>query len=524
MHRGIKSKERMRRGGADVASPAAAAAATAATAAGTTATTAAAAAAAEQSQIITPIDESLLSGEEAASLEDTAAAAAAADTPLPPGPVCHPILLPEKDPLQEDLETGAPPTELGAPQGPQEMGALEKRLREEVEGGPLDGHLRQEGWRYEAVPKQEYLQNKTSVGSESGSGSVGSESGSMGSESGSKSGSSSEELGSGSSPEESSVSGASPDALSSPGSSPDASGSSVGSSTSTAAAAAEAEAAAAAEIDCKPIYDEYRYPSSAEELKDWVTVSWVLNPCKKEEKEGKKEEKKDSSPPPPPSSSCTLLNGEERLLLQVLNFLLIGDKASPLYSSLSNYTQLGGPAYTPGLDLDLKYAMFTVGLKDVPQREGAAKEVEELVINTLKEIKEKGFSSLSLSAALNKIEFLLRETPRDRLPRGLIFARKMTQEIVYNKDPLNALEFEETLWKIRERLAKGEKVFEQLIQKYFLDNPHRLTLRLIGNKEIIKEREEEEKKSLKKAEKEMGLEGIAEVARKQEELKQLQVL
>ncbi|CDJ29471.1 zinc metalloprotease 2, putative [Eimeria mitis] len=58
--------------------------------------------------------------------------------------------------------------------------------------------------------------------------------------------------------------------------------------------------------------------------------------------------------------------------------------------------------------------------------------------------------------------------------------------------------------------------------RYFVNNPHRLTLRLKASREIAAETAAEERQALDAAAKEMGPEGIAAVALQQEELKRLQ--
>ena len=74
---------------------------------------------------------------------------------------------------------------------------------------------------------------------------------------------------------------------------------------------------------------------------------------------------------------------------------------------------------------------------EVPQREGAAAAVERVVMETLEQIVDKGFTPLQLAAALNKTEFSLRECPRKSLPRGLVFTRQMSQEITFGKVPIH---------------------------------------------------------------------------------------
>lgn len=79
-------------------------------------------------------------------------------------------------------------------------------------------------------------------------------------------------------------------------------------------------------------------------MTDWVTVSWVLNPC-------------DVT-----GAVCESLSQEERLGLQIVKELLAGGRASPLMKALVD-SGLGSAPIDAELDFDLKHAVFSVGLK-----------------------------------------------------------------------------------------------------------------------------------------------------------------
>lgn len=67
--------------------------------------------------------------------------------------------------------------------------------------------------------------------------------------------------------------------------------------------------------------------------------------------------------------------------------------------------------------------------------------------------------------------------------KGLSFMLSMMPRWIYRQgetegSPLDALRFEKPLAQLKERLASGEKVFEQLLTKLIVDNPHRSTVEL----------------------------------------------
>jgi len=49
----------------------------------------------------------------------------------------------------------------------------------------------------------------------------------------------------------------------------------------------------------------------------------------------------------------------------------------------------------------------------------------------------------------------------------------------YGRAPVEALRFADALDGLKLRLASGERVFENLIEKLLLDNPHEVTVQLL---------------------------------------------
>lgn len=256
-----------------------------------------------------------------------------------------------------------------------------------------------------------------------------------------------------------------------------------------------------------PVFAEYAFASRASELKDLVTVSWVLNPCKEQ---GDKK-----------ALSCNFFDGEARIAFKVLEYLLAGTTSSPLYKALAD-SELGEAVLAPGVDFDLQHATYTVGLKEVKQTPTCASEIEALTVSVLERLSASGFEPKEVAAALNSTEFSLREFPRKSLPRGLVVAKWMAQQLNYYRYPVEALVFEEPLKKLKRRLTRGEKVFEDMIKKYFLDNPHRLTLRMKASSTRAAELEKEQTEALDKLAQELGTEGLKKIAKQEEEMQKRQ--
>ncbi|MBU1042654.1 MAG: insulinase family protein [Proteobacteria bacterium] len=188
------------------------------------------------------------------------------------------------------------------------------------------------------------------------------------------------------------------------------------------------------------------------------------------------------------------------LALSVLEHVLIGLPSSPLRKALVD-SGLGEDLTGGGLETDLRQLAFSVGLKglhapSVEAAEAASAKVEELVLATLRDLAETGLHADDIEAALNSVEFDLRENNTGSYPRGLVVFFEALSTWLYDADPLMLLPFEGPLARLKARLAAGEPVFENLIRSQFLHNPHRALVILVPDKTLAAAREAVEKARL----------------------------
>jgi len=181
------------------------------------------------------------------------------------------------------------------------------------------------------------------------------------------------------------------------------------------------------------------------------------------------------------------------LAMQFLNYLMMGTAASPLYKALVD-SGLGSRVIGGGLDDSMLQATFSVGLKEIKAEDKG--KVEELIMKTLEELAETGFESDAIKAAVNTIEFQNRELNTGSFPKGLALMFAANTNWNYDADPFEALKFEGPLEELKQRLEKGEPVFQDLIKTKLLTNPHKVIVESKPSKELSKQVEEEEKKEL----------------------------
>jgi Zn-dependent M16 (insulinase) family peptidase len=185
------------------------------------------------------------------------------------------------------------------------------------------------------------------------------------------------------------------------------------------------------------------------------------------------------------------------LALGVLEHALIGLPSSPLRKALVD-SGLGEDLAGGGLETDLKQLAFSVGLKGMPAptAETSADAVEQLVLATLRSLADEGLHRDDVLAALNSVEFDLRENNTGSYPRGLALFFEALSTWLYDADPLELLPFEAPLARLKARLHKGERVFEDLIRAHFLDNPHRALVILLPDATLGQRRETAEQERL----------------------------
>jgi Zn-dependent M16 (insulinase) family peptidase len=182
--------------------------------------------------------------------------------------------------------------------------------------------------------------------------------------------------------------------------------------------------------------------------------------------------------------------------MDVLAHVLIGTPASPLRKSLID-SGLGEDLTGLGLEeTEHRELLFSTGLKGISKMD--APEVEKVVNNTLQNLAREGIDPQMTEAALNTIEFQLRENNTGAFPRGLSMMVRVMTTWLYDQDPLTPVAFEKPFIEIRQKLVKDKRYFEGLIQKYLLDNPFRADVLLVPDGNLAKAREDTEKARLTK--------------------------
>ncbi|MDL2267047.1 insulinase family protein [Desulfovibrio sp. OttesenSCG-928-G15] len=163
---------------------------------------------------------------------------------------------------------------------------------------------------------------------------------------------------------------------------------------------------------------------------------------------------------------------ETGLAFRILEHILLGLPASPLRRALIE-SGLGEDLAGQGLETELRQLTFDCGLKGIETENAAA--VEQLILRTLADLAQNGLAQDMVDAAVNTVEFGLRENNSGRFPVGLSVMLRALTTWLHDADPLAPLRFEGALATIKEA-SRNKGYFEALITTWLLDNPHRVTV------------------------------------------------
>ncbi len=205
--------------------------------------------------------------------------------------------------------------------------------------------------------------------------------------------------------------------------------------------------------------------------------------------------------------------------LRFLEYILLGMPASPLHKALID-SGLGEDLAGGGLGTELRQIYFSTGLKGI-KMENAGK-VETLIMETLSGLFKKGIDPKTIEAALNTIEFRLRENNTGSFPRGLVLMLRSLTTWLYDGDPLALLAFEQPLEMIKSSVQSNSAIFEGMIRRLFVNNPHRTTLILEPDPGLRERDEADENDRRSKVRSGMSSGDIKNVLENTQELKRLQ--
>jgi hypothetical protein len=208
------------------------------------------------------------------------------------------------------------------------------------------------------------------------------------------------------------------------------------------------------------------------------------------------------------------------LLLQIVSGALVGSAAGPLRKALIDSGLGEDISPVTGLERDLRQIAFAVGLRGTDAKN--AEEIEQLILDTLQRVAGDGFDRELIEGTLHQVEFHGKEIQRGTFPHGITLMGRVFHTWLYDGDPLAGLNFPRLIEAVRRRWAENPTLFEDVVRKWLLGNPHRLLSVMEPSPDYLDEREASYKKSMSSIKATLTTDAVAGIRRDAEALKSFQ--
>ena len=163
----------------------------------------------------------------------------------------------------------------------------------------------------------------------------------------------------------------------------------------------------------------------------------------------------------------TSLDKELYLAFQILDYALLSAPGAPLKKAL---TDAGiGKDIMGSYDNGIYQPIFSVIAKNA--NEEKKEEFIQVIEDVLRASVKNGIDTKAIEAGINYYEFRYREADFGNYPKGLMYGLQMMDSWLYDEEkPFIHIEALDTFEFLKKQIGTG--YYEELIQKYLLDNPH----------------------------------------------------
>ena len=184
------------------------------------------------------------------------------------------------------------------------------------------------------------------------------------------------------------------------------------------------------------------------------------------------------------------VSSETCLAFQILEYLLLETPAAPLKKAIIDSGI--GKDVAGNFVKSILQPTFAIVLAGTNEQE--KDRFIQVVDTELKRLVTEGIDKKLIEACINIFEFTLREANFGSRPKGLIYNIKCMDSWLYDKNPVLHLTYSENLKKIKRGLTTP--YFEQLIERYLLDNNHQAVVTLRPKHGLAEEKDQEVRKQL----------------------------
>jgi len=184
---------------------------------------------------------------------------------------------------------------------------------------------------------------------------------------------------------------------------------------------------------------------------------------------------------------------KEMLRMHLMSSVLLDNSASPLRRALETSDLGAAPSPLCGLEDSNREMSFMCGLEATEVSNAEA--IEELILNTLKQVADEGIPRENVEAVLHQLELSQREIGGDGYPYGLQIILSGLSAAIHRGDPVATLNIDPVLDELRVDIEDPEFI-KNLIKTNLLDNQHRVRLSMKPDTQLSQARDQKEKDKL----------------------------
>ncbi len=181
----------------------------------------------------------------------------------------------------------------------------------------------------------------------------------------------------------------------------------------------------------------------------------------------------------------TLLDATLYQALDILDYALVSAPGAPVKKAL---LEAGiGKDISGGHDYGTRQMVCSIVAKNTNLCE--KERFLAVIFETLRQQVRDGIDKQALRAGISSLEFRFREADYGQFPKGLLYGIICMDSWLYDEEkPFLHLEALSVYRYLKEQIDTG--YFEDLVQKYFLDNPHAALVAAVPKKGLAAERDE----------------------------------
>ncbi len=216
--------------------------------------------------------------------------------------------------------------------------------------------------------------------------------------------------------------------------------------------------------------------------------------------------------------TASLDQDEDCLALRVLDHILMSSDAAPLkHELLGSGLCKEADSYVDTSKGQLPFIIYFEGCKAQN-----AQIIEELILATLKNIADEGISQDMVERTLSKMELEVCELKKGKGPVGMSYLSSVAVAKMHGGLPENALIMHEQLQKLKVNIQKNPGYLSAIIQKYLLDNPHRVCVVLKPSADLASLEKEHEIQKLAEIKKNLTAQEIDDILLVSKEIRNIQ--